>query len=162
MSTHPDACTQFPYSDVESSIDGPPSDPNELRDAAYSIAARGAHEYMRWLILGPSHAGITCTQSPYMPIIAKRAVAAAWVIDPSLFAGRSMRHVARAVGMSKSQLDTLILQFSFIFRMHGRGQMPVSRRALYISRPTNPRLQRADAACHRGRSAKSLRGRAKP
>jgi hypothetical protein len=160
MSTDQPDCTQFAFDQVEQAIDGIPTQ-SRLKDEAYAIAARGAHEYIRWLILGPDRPGCVSTDRPYMPIIAKRAVAAAWVISPALFAGKSMREVARSVGMSKSQLDTLMGQFGFIFRMHGRGQLPAAVRRRYAGEPTSAVRRRRETDAHYGPTGKANRGKAR-
>ena len=127
-----DEHTAFPYDEVGAAL-GDEAAPDS-RDEAYGIAARFTELFLRWLILGPEDRPDALGRGPCIPMIAKRAIAASWVINPGLLGGESLRSLAAKTGTNKSDLSELAVKFGDRFGMHGRGQRTASVRLGYAAR----------------------------
>ena len=131
--------TEFDFSAIEHAFGE--AQVQEVRALAFQIATRAAIAYTRWLLFGRRETiGGGEGKAPLaleikLPMIAKRALASAWVVNPGLFSGRGLRGMARELDISKSQLSDAALSFSQQFTIHGRGQKTESVRARYRSRP---------------------------
>lgn len=132
---NPEGISPFPYDEIDKDLGEAAK--ADARDAAFNMAAEFASVYLRWLILGPEgksvrHRG---TAQQIAAAIAKRAIVSAWVINPTLLRGQSLRAIAKGYGMSRTHLSEMAVAFGDQFGVHGRGQMPVYVRKGYSKRP---------------------------
>ncbi|MGN6556257.1 MAG: hypothetical protein ACTHLW_21305 [Verrucomicrobiota bacterium] len=83
----------------------------EMGDVNYALLADVLREILTWLVKGKE-----------LKIVGKRAVALAWVVNPDLLDSKSMRSMARQLGLSRGVLCRETGEASRVFKIRNRAQ----------------------------------------
>ena len=102
----------FPYEEVERNL----GEPVDARGEEMARLVQAVNALIRYLVPAepkrPTHAAH----------IGRRTLAMAWVLQPGLVGGKSLRQLARAMGCTPQSLSTHAAEFSRMFNVVNRGQ----------------------------------------
>ncbi len=133
---------KFDYDEIDRLVDGrcdadhAPEGSFAARTFTHAEYAAGLAEFARWMVLGAHRDGPgrgpnqSLARLLHADIIGRRAICAAWILRPELFAGASLSEVGRLPGVdgTRKMLCDHVADFEATFGVRSRGMRTQTNR----------------------------------